>query len=321
MGNKLYIDYSTNRLKLNQLILENIENKNSERQNKITQLKKICDFDELKIVQQIYSGELDYEETYNYLLKNKQTDFLNDSYKIKNFLTTRGVSQSLTNFTNEREIVKTRYKDLCKSVWSDGIVTRHERKQLDDYCKKNKIDSITQDFLEAEILGVLKILDLNFEKIIEFYFLNDNLNSKEIQYLIKKDYKQFIDNLKIENVIEDLRQRKADLDSSKQNTTILYKLKFDGKEIQVISTKEDLSNSFNFQISWHKNVYDDFKIILKKEIVNRNNITEITDTVTDAICYKSTRDNDLSSFLEMKTLVRDEVYKQITSYKVKSNTH
>lgn len=315
MKNQLYINYSANRLKLDQLILENIDNKSSEKQNKITQLKKICDFDELKIVNQIYSGELDYEETYNYLLKNKHNDFLIDSYKIKNFLTTRGVTQTLTNFTNEREVVKSNYKELCKSVWLDGIITRYERKQLDDYCRKNKIDSITQDFLEAEVLGELNILDLNFEKIIEFYFLNENLNSKEIQYLIKKDYKQNIDSIKIQNVIEDLQLRKKDLNSSNELISILYVLNFDGKVIQVISTKEDLTNSFNFQISWIKNVYNDFRIILKKEIASRNDRTEIIDTVTDAICYKSTRDNDLSAFLEMKNLVRDEVYKQIMNYK------
>lgn len=312
MKNTYYKEYSEKRLRLDQLVSMNIYNYNVKNKDLISQLKKEVDLEELNIIDLIYSNDIDYEKVYEYLKKKDQHDFLDKSYKLKNYLTTRSITQNVENYKKERLSLKEEYKMLCEQVWKDGIISKDERQLLDTFCKKNKIDSISQHFLETEVLEKLKILDLNFNEIIEFYFKNENLDSKQIQILLKVDYKQRVDLQKIEDVITEIEKRKKTFLQNNSDVITLFKLTFDNKDIHVISTKSKLNTCYSFEIAFPKNnIHDDFKIIVKKEIAERNNLLELTDVITDAICYKSTRGNNLSEFLEMKEFVKKEVLKQI----------
>ncbi len=312
MHKSIFKEYSEKRTKLEGLVATNTYNYSSSNKDIIASLRKECDLDELKIIDLIYSEDIDYDKVYEFLQKKNYHDFLDKSYKIKNYLTTRSITQSVANYKKERLSIKEEYKMLCEQVWADGIISKDERLLLDNFCKKNKIDSISQHFLETEVLEKLKILDLNFNDIIEFYYKNENLDSREIQILLKVDYKQKVDISKIEDVIREIEIRKKSLNQTNADVTSLYKLKFDNKEIHVITTKSKLNTCYSFEIAFPKNnIHNDFKIILKKEIAERNNISELTDVITDAICYKSTSNNNLSEFLEMKEFVKKEVTKQI----------
>jgi hypothetical protein len=306
---EIYVIYSEKKSELDKLINQNLFDYNFK--NIISKLKKECDLIEVEIVDKIHLYELSYEIVYNYLKKKNFHHFIDASSKIKDYLTAKNIVESSGYFKKERQNIKEEYKALCESIWKDGIISRNERNKLDKFCKLNKIDSISQHFLESEILGKLNILDLNFNEIINFYHTVENLSSIEIKNVIKKEYQQIIDIKKIDQVIKEIKNNK-DSPNDYSNIKPSYSLNFNNNYIHVFTTENELNTFYSFEIAHIKNnINEDFKIIIKKDIVDRNNIYEISDIITDAICYKTNTGNNLHEFLEIKEFVKKQVRKQL----------
>jgi len=306
---EIYIIYSEKKSELDKLINQNLFEYNFK--NIISKIKKECDLLEVEIVDKIYLYELNYEIVYNYLKKKNFHHFIDASNKIKDYLTAKNIVESSGYFKKERQNIKEEYKTLCESIWKDGIISRNERNKLDQFCKINKIDSISQHFLESEILGKLNILDLNFNEIINFYHSIEKRSSIEIKNVIKKEYQQIIDIKKIDQVIKEIKNNKdSSIDYNKIKPS--YTLNFNNNFIHVFTTENELNTFYSFEIAHIKNnINEDFKIIIKKDIIDRNNIYEISDIITDAICYKTITGNNLHEFLEIKEFVKKEVRKQL----------
>ena len=275
----------------------------------IVTLKRRLDELELRIVNGILNFTLDYNRTYNDLKSVKLHHFLDDNIGISRFLTNQKISRSIGYDERKRNQVINDFKDLCKKVWEDYIITSEEREELNDFCKRNFIDRTQQFLIEQEISK--KYTDgFDLIKIVEYYFKNENLTDKEIKEIIDREYKKKVPLARIIFITSQLnKQISEDIDLGENKSKLIKTINFnDILNIYLIVVNGNITSGFEFEIGYIEGEKDSLKIMISKKIFNDGNETRLIDLITGGLCYKLCSSNmNLREFLEKKSMMRDEI--------------
>lgn len=275
----------------------------------IVTLKRRLDELELRIVNGILNFTLDYNRTYNDLKSVKLHHFLDDNIGISRFLTNQKISRSIGYDERKRNQVINDFKDLCKKVWEDYIITSEEREELNDFCKRNFIDRTQQFLIEQEISK--KYTDgFDLIKIVEYYFKNENLTDKEIKEIIDREYKKKVPLARIIFITSQLnKQISEDIDLGENKSKLIKTINFnDILNIYLIVVNGNITSGFEFEIGYIEGEKDSLKIMISKKMFNDGNETRLIDLITDGLCYKLCSSNmNLREFLEKKSMMRDEI--------------
>lgn len=275
----------------------------------IITLKRQIDELELRMVNGILNFTFDYSRIYNDLSKHNLHDFLKDNIAISRFLTNQKVSFSIGYNENKRNQVIEDFKILCEKVWEDYIITPDERNELNDFCKTNFIDKTQQFLIEQEVSK--KYTDgLDLIKIVEFYFLNENLSDEEIKFILEKEYKKKVTLSRITFITSQLNENiSKDVVSGDSKSQLIKTINYnDILSIYLIVINGNITSGFEFEIGYVKGEKDSLKIMISKTTYQNSDKTRLIDIVTDGLCYNLCSNSvNLRQFLEQKSIIREVI--------------
>lgn len=278
--------------------------------------KTQCDILEQKIIDQILNHRMEYHNVFNFLSGFEYHHFLKESDKIKDFLAKKSVRNWVGYDHAERIKITQGYKELCLKVWEDLIITNEEREALDRYCLENKIDVITKKLIEDSVIKTINKSGLNFHDIVKYYYEIEGKSSEQIKDLLLSEYKVTLDLEKINSQIIDLNKKVIDSLNIDDRSKLIYTLKFGVTcTIYVIGVDKPLRSSMEFDIGYvnTSTETDSFKILLSNSTITNETIEGLINIISDAICYKNTIDENLNTFLELKTAVKATVKTMLAS--------
>ena len=281
--------------------------------DKIVKLQKDINTFENKIINGILSYTLDYDRVHDNLSKKDFHHFLNENVEIGRFLMNRSISSSIGFNEEKRNEIILNFKKLCEEAWEDYIITKDERAILNEYCKENYIDKTQQFIIEQEVSSRYND-GFDLVKIVNHYYLIENLNNKEIQRILIKEYKKEVELRRISSITDKLGDKLIDeFDVESGKSRLIKTLNWNDQiSIYIIVVNGNLSSGFDFEIGFKENETDSWKLIISKTVFDKSNRTRIIDIITDGICYQvnSKQGGDmfqLKFFLEMKSNVRARV--------------
>lgn len=273
----------------------------------IIRLKHLLDEMELSIINNVLSGILNLNRIYDQLKAHNYHSFLDKSERIQNHRINSTIADSVGYKQEERRMVFQEFEDMCHQAWEDYIITSEERQSLDKFCVENKIDRTQQTLIEGRIAATYSS-DINLIEAIEYYFLEDNKSSEEIQLILKKEYRKNVEIDRIKQLTSALK-KSISSDDSFENDDLIKTLTFQDTRVYIIGVNQRLNSGYEFEISYIKGEAHNFKILVQKSTFNGLERQLQVELITDAICYKTSAQNHDSSsslkyFLEKKPLVR-----------------
>ncbi len=276
----------------------------------IIKLKTEIDKIESRIINGILSLVFDYNKIYNELIKHELHHFLKGNTAINRFVINQKITVGLEYNENHRDEIISEFKDLCVKAWEDLIITNKERKELDDFCRENKIDKTQQYIIEQEISR--KYTDgIDLDKVIKDYYVKENQSEEEIQKILKKEYKKHVEVERIKNVLVELDTDIIseidwlDSEKSKLIKTIHYETNF---AIYLIVINGQISNGYEFDIGFSPGTEKSLKVMISNETFINADRTRLIDIISDAVCYSvCSKDMNLSNFLALKLNVRQHI--------------
>lgn len=280
--------------------------------DEIQELKKRCDQAEIGIVKAILNYALDFDRCHEELKSNGYGDFLNDNVAISRFRIKQSISKSIGIDEVARFKQVEGFKELCKSVWEDYIITKEERTQLNDYCKSNNIDRTQQLKIETSVREELNEELFNIERIITYYAQEESYTGEEIQKLLSIEYNKEVPLERIAYLLGKLNERiEMSLNLEKGSSKIIRTIKVnEDVSAQLVVVNSELTTYNEFDIGMPENTISDgihFKIIITEKKYSSINETRLLDLITDAICYETY--NTLEEFLVHKPLIREQIEK------------
>jgi hypothetical protein len=274
-------------------------------------IKTQCDTLESRIIRDIINNKLDYYNTFNQLSRESCHQFLKENDEVNKYISSKTISQSL-GYDNESRVKVTKgFRDLCIRVWDDCIITEGERKELDDYCKENKIDVITKNLIEESVIKEINKEGFKINEIIEYYFSIEKKEGPQIQQLLLREYKQAVSLERVENYIVELTKSLNSKLELNESNDLLYTLNFNGVDVYIVAVNGNLSTSKDFDIAYVANNSQNFKVLITKDTFINESRDGLINIIADAICYKVTSSGDINQFLEMKTLVKQSVSRSL----------
>jgi hypothetical protein len=277
----------------------------------IVTIKTQCDTLESRIIRDIINNKLDYYNTFNQLSRESCHQFLKENDEVNKYISSKTISQSL-GYDNESRVKVTKgFRDLCIRVWDDCIITEGERKELDDYCKENKIDVITKNLIEESVIKEINKEGFKINEIIEYYFSIEKKEGPQIQQLLLREYKQAVSLERVENYIVELTKSLNSKLELNESNDLLYTLNFNGVDVYIVAVNGNLSTSKDFDIAYVANNSQNFKVLITKDTFINESRDGLINIIADAICYKVTSSGDINQFLEMKTLVKQSVSRSL----------
>lgn len=277
----------------------------------IVAIKTQCDTLESRIIRDIINNKLDYYNTFNQLSRESCHQFLKENDEVNKYISSKTISQSL-GYDNESRVKVTKgFRDLCIRVWDDCIITEDERKELDDYCKENKIDVITKNLIEESVIKEINKEGFKINEIIEYYFSIEKKEGSQIQQLLLREYKQAVSLERVENYIVELTKSLNSKLELNESNDLLYTLNFNGVDVYIVAVNGNLSTSKDFDIAYVANNSQNFKVLITKDTFINESRDGLINIIADAICYKVTSSGDINQFLEMKTLVKQSVSRSL----------
>lgn len=277
----------------------------------IISLKGKIDRHEANIISGILSFKYDYTIIYPKLKKHNLESFLEQSDAIDNYLINSSISNSVGHNRLTRIEAIDEFKDLCSTFWEDFIITSEERKSLNQFCKENSIDIVTQQFIESEVIKSINKENFDTEKIVQYYVLHENLDANTIHKILKREYRISVPLDKIKQIIIGLEIGNQKIDNLKAESNILYKLNF-GKAEVIIDLVDDNNLPFDFKISYLKGLSGNYKISIPTDTYRQASKSDIIDIISDAICYKNSYQN-VTEFLELKPKVKKSIKNMISN--------
>ena len=276
---------------------------------KIISLKRKIDEIESKIISGILNFTLDYNRVYNDLSSIELHGFLKDNIGITRFLSNQKISHSIGYDENQRNQVIKDFKELCEKVWEDYIITPDERKELNDFCKSNFIDRTQQFLIEQEVSK--KYTDgFDLIKIVEFYYLKENLTDNEIEEILHKEYKKKVSLSRISFITSQLNDKiSKDIEMGDSKSKLIKTIVFnDILTIYLIVINGNITSGFEFEIGYNEGENDSLKIMISKTTYQESDETRLIDIVTDGLCYNLCSSNmNLRQFLEQKSIIREGI--------------
>ena len=309
---KIANDYILLKNKINRLFIDYTPQERIKQKDEIISIKTKVDQLESQIINGILNYSLDYDRVYNSLSEKDFHHFLKDNDRVSRFLMNRSISSSIGFSEEKRSDVLLNFKKLCENAWEDFIITKDERDQLNKFCKENFIDRTQQFIIEQEVSQRFND-GFDLIKIVNYYYLNENLKDEEIRDILKREYKKSVELNRIKFITDQLGQKLSDelvdgVGQSKLVKTLVWSEKY---SIYIVVVNSTLSSGFEFEIGYKENERNSWKIIISKELFDKSNRTRIVDIITDGICYhitsKSSESFPLTFFLEMKSNVREKV--------------
>ena len=309
---KITEDYISLKKKYNKLFTTYSPSERLNHKEEIITLKKEIDFTEGKIINGILNFSIDYDRVKDELSLHGLDLFLKDNVGIGRFLMTRSIRDSVGFNQEKRSEVLEEFRELCKKVWEDYIITKEEREELNKFCRENFIDKTQQFIIEQE---VSKNFNGGFDliKIVNYYFLNENSSDEEIQTILKKEYKKDVEITRIESITTQLGNELSDeLDIEQGESKLVKTLHWNEQySIYIIVVNSLLTSGFEFEIGYKEGETNSWKIIISKDLFEISDRTRIVDIITDGMCYhinsKSADMFQLKFFLEMKSNIRYKV--------------
>lgn len=286
-----------------------------ERVNKIDEihsLKKEIDSLEGKIINGVINYSIDYDRCYLELKKYDFHFFLKDSVAISRFLMNRTIRDSIGFDQNKRDQILSQFKNLCESVWEDYIITKEERESLNRFCKDNFIDKTQQFLIEQEVSKVFND-EFDLIKIVEYYFLNENLSDEDIRIILIKEYRKEVSVDRIKFITSQIDSRIGkDIDLKEGESKLIKTIKFGDKySVYIVVVHGNLTSGFEFEIGFKEGETNSFKIMISKEMFESLNRDRLIEVITDGICYHLNSNHNgmfqLKFFLEMKPNVRFQI--------------
>lgn len=310
---KITEDYISLKKKHNKLFTSYSPSERLNHKDEIITLKKEIDFTEGKIINGILNFSIDYDRVKDELSVHGLDLFLKDNVGIGRFLMTRSIRDSVGFNQEKRSEVLEEFRELCKKVWEDYIITKEERKELNQFCKDNFIDKTQQFIIEQEVSKSFND-DFDLIKIVKHYYLNENLDDDEIHDILKREYKKDVETIRIKVITSQLNGELDDELNLEEGQSKLIKTLHWGESysIYIIVVNSELTSGFEFEIGYKEGEMNSWKIIISKKLYDNSNRTRIVDVITDGICYhlnsKNTGDMfQLKYFLELKSNVRYQV--------------
>jgi len=308
---KITNDYILLRNEINKLFIKYKPSERLKHKDKIIGLKRDADQLEVRIINGILNYSLDYNRVYKDLSEKHLHQFLKDNVGISRFLMNRSISNSVGFNEEMRNETLLDFKKLCEKVWEDFIITKEERDELNEFCRENLIDKTQQFIIEQE---VSRKFNEGFDliKIVEYYFLSENLNDSEIQIILKKEYKKSVELNRIEFITSQLGDELSDELYEHGKSKLIKTLHWsDQYSIYIIVVNNLLTSGFEFEIGYKEGETNSWKIMISKKLFDKSDRTRIIDIITDGICYhinsKSSDMFQLKFFLEMKSNIRFKV--------------
>jgi len=283
-----------------------------EKVDEIHSLKKEIDSIEGKIINGIINYSIDYDRCYNELKRNDLHFFLKDSVAISRFLMNQGIRSTIGFDQEKRDKTLNTFKELCEKVWEDFIITKEEREELNSFCRNNLIDKTQQFLIEQEVSRRYNN-EFDLIKIVEYYFLNENLSDEEIKNVLIKEYKKDVDLERIKFITTQIDSEIVkDLDIEDGESKLIKTLKWNDRySIYIIIVSGNLTSGFEFEIGFKEGEKDSFKIMISRDLYKKIDRSRLIDIITDGICYHlNSNDNglfQLKFFLEMKPNIRERV--------------
>jgi hypothetical protein len=275
--------------------------------NDIITIKTQCDTLESRIIRDIINNKLDYHNTFNQLSRESCHQFLKENNEVNKHISSRTITQSL-GYDNESRIKVTKgFRDLCFKVWEDCIITEEERKELDDYCKENKIDVLNKNLIEESVIKEINKDGFKINEIIDYYFSIEKKDGIQIQQLLLREYKLAVSIERVNNYIEELTKSLSINLELKDSNDLLYTLNFNGILVYIIAVNGNLSTSKDFDIAFIANNSQNFKVLITKDSFINESRDGLINIIADAICYKVSPPDDVNQFLEMKALIKQSV--------------
>jgi len=228
---------------------------------KIISLKRKIDEIESKIISGILNYTLDYSRVYNDLISKELHGFLKDNIGITRFLSNQKVSHSIGYDEKQRNQVIKDFKELCEKVWEDYIITPDERKELNDFCKSNFIDRTQQFLIEQEVSK--KYTDgFDLIKIVEFYYLKENLTDNEIEEILHKEYKKKVSLSRIKFITSQLNDKiSKDIEMGDSKSKLIKTINYNGViTIYLIVINGEITSGFEFENGWIDGETDSLKL-------------------------------------------------------------
>lgn len=310
---KITNDYIVLKNQINKFFTNYKPKERIKHKDKIVKLQKDINAFESKIINGILSYSLDYDRVHDNLSKKDFHHFLKENVEIGRFLMNRSISSSIGFNEEKRNEIILNFKKLCEEAWEDYIITKDERATLNEYCKENYIDKTQQFIIEHEVSSRYND-GFDLVKIVNHYYLIENLNNKEIQRILIKEYKKEVELRRISTITDKLGDKLIDeFDVESGKSRLIKTLKWNDQiSIYIIVVNGNLSSGFDFEIGFKENETDSWKVIISKTVFDKSNRTRIIDIITDGICYQvnSKQGGDmfqLKFFLEMKSNVRTRV--------------
>lgn len=309
---KITNEYIALKDKLNKFFNDYKPQKRIQYKDEIIKLQKDINALESKIIYGILNYSLNYDRIHKSLSKKSYQNFLKDNVEIGRFLMNRSISSTIGFNEEKRNEIILNFKKLCEEVWEDYIITKDERATLNKYCKENYIDKTQQFIIEHEVSSRYND-GFDLIKIVKYYYLNENLDNKEIQSILRKEYKKELELKRINSITDKLGDKlihEFDVESGKSR--LIKTLKWNDQiTIYIIVVNNNLSSGFDFEIGFKENETNSWKVIISKELFDKSNRTRIIDIITDGICYQvNSKKGDmfqLKFFLEMKSNVRSRI--------------
>ena len=273
-------------------------------------LKRDCDDLERRIIKAILSYTLDYDSVFKSLSENDFHYFLKDDVGISRFKLRKSLGKIIGFNESAREKVINGFRDLCREVWEDYLITADERQKLNDYCQENSIDKTQQFFIEQEIRQGFSKEGFNIEKTIEYYLVEENLDVNQIQKILSRDYSQEVTLSRIEYLASHINQTLNSSIDLKTGESLLVKTIHlaEGTDIFLFVINGNLQSSFEFDLGYDNE--ENFKVILRKDTFENSTDNQIIDILSDAMTYKMYSDsNSISKFLELKPLLKESLRK------------
>lgn len=277
--------------------------------DEIVSLKKQLDEFESKIINGILNYTLDYSRVMFDLSKHELQHFLDDNVEIERFLTNQKISYSIGYNENARNQILVDFKSMCERVWEDFIITSEERNKLNQFCRDNLVDKTQQFLIEQEVSK--KFTDgFDLNKIVKFYYLNENLKGEDIQTILSKEYKKKVSIDRINTITSELNDVvSVGLDIGDNKSKLIKTINYnDIITIYLIVINGNLTSGFEFEIGFNENENKSLKIMISEKTYNNSDESRLIDIITDGLCYNLCSNSmNLRNFLEQKSIIREGI--------------
>ena len=279
--------------------------------NRLTNIKVEIDKIEKSIIKQIKNGVIRYENVESKLKLPRFKRFLKEDKGVQDYLEARKIADAADVNFDELNSTRKKYESLCREVWADHIITKEERKQLDNYAANEGIDSHTQFIIESQIID--EISDgFDLDEIIRFYLFDENRTEIEIAKIIAREYHIHVPTEKIKKKIEELNPS-INLKTNSNlglKDSIYTSIQWASDIKFYVMAVDKVTSGQEFSIAFEKNKGEGHKIYIERETIKKSEAFRIKEIITDAICYATvviSGNDSLETFMSLKRKFRNKV--------------